>query len=159
MIAMMQVKRGWALLLLSLGAGAGATEVEPATPAPLRMAAQQHDASAQFQLAQSYRSVDELESLYWNGRAAQQGHAEAQLNQGLHYSSGRLFPPDLVQAYMWLSLAAARDQPLAQPVIRQIMAKMSRDEIAEAEQRLESWERTFGSEASWSCGEASPVSG
>lgn len=153
------MNRAWAfVLLLALGSGAAIANEPSETFASLRAAAEQGDAAAQFLLAQRYRvgeetAADELEGLYWNGRAAQQGHAEAQFNQGLYYSSGRLFPPDLLQAYMWLSLAEARDQPLAKPVIRQIMAKMSPDEIVEAEQLLRTWEQTFGSEASWSCGD------
>lgn len=154
---------GGLLLLLALGCGAAAADGQSASFASLLTAAEQGDAPAQFRLAQRYRAgdgmaVDELEGLYWNGRAAQQGHAEAQFNQGLHYSAGRLFPADLLRAYMWLRLAEARDQPLAKPVINRIAASMSEDEIAEAEQWVRSWERTFGSEAVWSCGEAAAPS-
>jgi len=156
---MTDVNRVWVLLLLlTLGSGAAAADAQPATFASLRTAAERGDAPAQFRLAQRYRAgdevaVDELEGLYWNGRAAQQGHAEAQFNQGLHYSAGRLFPPNLVRAYMWLRLAEARDQPLAKPLIRQIVANMSQDGVAEAERLVRTWEQTFGSEAVWSCGE------
>ncbi len=44
---------------------------------------------------------------------ANQGHAEAQLNLGVMYSQGLGVRKDYVQAYMWVALAAAQDEPEA----------------------------------------------
>lgn len=146
----------WVLLLLLAVGSIPAADAEEKAFGALRTAAEQGDPAAQFKLAQRYRAgkgtpVDELEAFYWNGRAAQQGHAEAQLQQGLSYRSGKLFPADLLLAYMWLRLADAGDQPLAKPVINRIVSDMSAAEVAEGERMFRVWERTFGSDAVWSC--------
>ncbi|MCC5887067.1 MAG: sel1 repeat family protein [Gammaproteobacteria bacterium] len=141
-----------ALLLLTVSVAAAAGEVEADTLASLRPLAEQGDARAQYRLAGMYSAgngvaADAVEGLLWNGRAAQQGLAEAQFDQGLHYRAGRLFPVDLVRAYMWLSLAEARDHPLARPVMNSVAQRMSEDELAEAQRLVTVWEQTLGLES------------
>jgi TPR repeat protein len=80
--------------------------------------AEQGDSGAQAALAGLYyqgngvaRNVDTAVSL-WR-EAAQQGHVEAQRNLGLLYGKGQGVAQDDVQAYAWLSAAAAQDDSVA----------------------------------------------
>lgn len=80
--------------------------------------AEQGDSRAQAALAGLYyqgngvaRNVETAVSL-WR-EAAQQGHIEAQRNLGLMYGKGQGVAQDDVQAYAWLSAAAAQDDSVA----------------------------------------------
>lgn len=75
-----------------------------------RSAAQQGDASAQYNLGVLYNMGqgiprDKAEALKWFRLAAQQGIAPAQFSLGLMYAKGGGVPLDRVRAYMWFILA------------------------------------------------------
>jgi TPR repeat protein len=86
---------------------------------------------------------DPGEALKWYAQASEQGSNRGQYGAGLIYSFGRqLKPPyaeDHVAGYMWLSIALANGKSSARLSMDQIGAKMTKEEIAEANRRKESW--------------------
>ncbi len=54
---------------------------------------------------------DYAEAMKWYRKAAEQGHAKAQLFLGNMYFFGQGVSKDYVQAYMWYILAASRFPP------------------------------------------------
>ena len=81
-----------------------------------RLAADQGDANAQYNLGLKYASgegvpEDDAEAVRWYRLAADQGLAIAQNNLGLMYASGEGVPEDDAEAVRWYRLAA--DQGLA----------------------------------------------
>lgn len=97
-----------------------------------RKAAEQSDAKDQYLLGHCYdppraeyygvASVrdDVAEACKWYRKAAEQNFAEAQADLGAAYSLGVGVPKDLVQAYKWLTLAAARGNDFAKICLEQI---------------------------------------
>jgi TPR repeat protein len=160
--------RGVANAQLALGgmyfAGQGVAEDATEGARWWRLAAEQGYLPAQTGLAGRYfdgRGVpqDEVEAVRWYRRAAEQGDAEvlrwlhqtaeqgsipAQGNLGEMYAAGRGVAPDVVQAHMWLSLAAVRasaDQRQAYGAARDVVAqRMTREEFADAQRRALAWE-------------------
>ncbi len=51
---------------------------------------------------------DYAEAVRWSRKAADQGHASAQVNLGVMYDNGRGVPQDYIQAHKWYNLAASR---------------------------------------------------
>ena len=84
-----------------------------------RLAAEQGDAEAQFNLGVRYfhgRGVPEdlQEAIHWVRLAAEQGHAEARISLGVLYDEGRGVPQDHEEAVRWYRLAAEQGHPAAQ---------------------------------------------
>ena len=73
-------------------------------------------------------------------QAAEKGHPVAQLNLGDYYSRGRGVPRDLVQAYVWLSLAMAQGRKWPAGRRAEIEGEMTPAQIAEAERRVAGWQ-------------------
>ena len=87
--------------------------------AAIRLAAEQGDAVAQYDLGMLYaegRGVpqDETEAVRWLRLAADQGLARAQSNLGVMYQNGRGVPQDETEAVRWFRLAADQGYALAQ---------------------------------------------
>ena len=94
------------------------TQTEDAVAA-IRLAAEQGDASAQYNLGVMYDSgqgvpQDETEAVRWFRLAADQGDAAAQFDLGLLYQSGRGVPQDETEAVRWHRLAADQGHAAAQ---------------------------------------------
>lgn len=75
---------------------------------------------------------------------AKDGKDEAQYRLGLMYANGRDvngkdFPKNLVQAHMWLNLAAVQGNSTAQGNIDIIAEEMTPDQIAEAQRLAREW--------------------
>ena len=115
-----------------------------------RLAADQGDTAAQFFLGVMFSEgegvpQDYAEAAKWYRLAADQGDPQAQYNLGLSYAKGNIGPPDNVSAYMWLNLATAHfpaaDTRLSTAIAsRDLVARqMSRDQIAEAQERARVW--------------------
>jgi len=82
-------------------------------------AAEQGDASAQFNMALRYESghgvpQDHAESLKWLRKAAEQGFVEAQYNLGCMYNTGEGVSQDHAEAVDWLRKAAEQGYASAQ---------------------------------------------
>ena len=115
--------------------------------ADLRVLAEAGDIEAQYNLgvyaAGRGVSQDAAEAVTWFRRAAEQGHAGAQLNLGLMYAAGRGVPQDNVEAHMWLNLAASRSsgeqRELAVPRRDAVAERMTPADLSEAQLRAREW--------------------
>lgn len=125
-----------------------------------RLAAERGLADAQFNLGLLYLEgkgvpQSEFEARNWFLRAAEQRHAPAQVNLAILYATAAI--PDLVQAYMWLSLSldpSPREKALfdivylkrgeaterrARKVRESVAGQMTPQERARATQLAEEW--------------------
>ena len=83
---------------------------------------------------------------YWRP-LAEEGHATAHGNLGVMYANGQGVPQDYAQAHMWFNLAASR---LPSSALRSkavegrdaMAAKMTPDQIAEAQRLAREWKPT-----------------
>ena len=84
--------------------------------------------------------------MQWYRRAANQGHARAQANLGLMLGEGRGVPLDYMEACLWSSLAAEQltgeDRDLAVENRDAVAARMTADQIADAQRRAREWTPT-----------------
>jgi uncharacterized protein len=117
-----------------------------------RTAANQGYADGQFALGVMYQNGQGVAQDYtiaasWYKRAADQGNPTAQYALGILSYEGEGVPKDLVAAYMWFDLAAAGGDKLEAPISSEnatsyrelVAAKMSKDQIAEAQKRARDW--------------------
>jgi TPR repeat protein len=116
----------------------------------LHCAADQGDLEAQFRLGlisgagTQGAAGDSGESLGWFRRAAEGGHATAQLIMGISCRAGRDIPQDLVEAYKWLILAASREasyenRNTAIHECETTAAQMTPAQVAEARRLAYAW--------------------
>ena len=70
---------------------------------------------------------------------AEKGAAEAQNILGVMYDKGQGVPQDYVQAYMWLTLAAAQGVKQATEARDRLASQMSSAQIEEAQQLAHEW--------------------
>jgi TPR repeat protein len=106
-----------------------------------RQAAEQGNADGQYTLAFMYESgrgvrQDHVEAAKWFRRAAEQGQALAQYDLGQRYNLGVGVAADRVEALKWLTLAAAQGQTDAAERRDKLKRELTRDQIAEAQQRV-----------------------
>ena len=104
------------------------------------MAAEQSNAVGQGVLGAAYyfgRGVerDYGEAVRWSRLAAEQGDARAQGLLGAAYYFGRGVGFDYVTAHMWLHMAAAAGDESARSLRDEVAARMTREQIAEAQAR------------------------
>lgn len=76
------------------------------------------------------------DGLRWMNRVAEKGNSNAQANLGLIYEKGK---NDLVSAYMWYSIAAARGNEEARNRLQQVNARMNGAQIAQAQRLATGW--------------------
>lgn len=119
-----------------------------------RKAADQGHALAQFPLGIMLFSgtgvpKNATEAATWYRKAAEQGHASAQYYLGMLYDGGGGgVPDDIVQAYLWVTLAAQHPvgDDLSEPLrvramgLRKVLqARMTSAQVAEAERLSAAW--------------------
>lgn len=109
-----------------------------------RVAAEQGDTAAQYNIGVMYRNGDGVlqdyaEAVKWYRTAAEQGDIEAQNNLGFMYDNGLGVPQDLVFAHMWFNLAAAQGNRMASENSDMTEKRMTREQIAEAQRLLREW--------------------
>ena len=106
-----------------------------------RAAADQGNAEAQFFLGAMYLlpAKDVPQGLKWLRLSAEQGMPDAQLLLGMAYLKGRDVPRDLVEADVWLQLAAAQGDKLAPSQQQQAEKQMSPDQITKAKTLVAAW--------------------
>jgi len=102
-------------------------------------AADQGWANAQFNLGVMYDNgegiaQDKKEAVKWYQKAADQGSANAQFNLGIIYFIGDGISQDYVRAYAWTNLAAAQGHSLAVEWRMVITEKMTKSQIANAQE-------------------------
>ena len=103
----------------------------------VRQAADQGDATAQFNLGVMYtngRGVlkNDAEAVRWYRLAADQGLAEAQVVLGIMYANGRGVLKDSVLAHMWSNIAGANGNASARESRDNLERDMTRAEISRA---------------------------
>ena len=129
---------------LMYGTGRGVPQDDAEAVRWYRLAAEQGNATAQLNLGVMYgngESVpqDDAEAVRWYRLAAEQGDAIAQYNLGVVYSNGEGVPQDYVSAHMWFNLAAATGHDDARKARENVAARMTREQIAEAQARAREW--------------------
>ena len=138
-------------VLAALGVGVPMQAQTPEIDA-LRVRAEAGDAEAQYNLGFRYatgRGVpqDDAEAARWYRLAADQGHVGAQNNLGVSYAKGDGVPQDDIEAHMWANIAVAqssgedRDRRVKNRDID--AAKMTAEQIAEAQRRAREWMATY----------------
>ena len=81
-------------------------------------------------------------AIAWWRQAAEQRHALAQDSLGRYYAEGIGVPQDLVQAYMWLDLAAMQGCEFAMDGRRALEARMTPAQLNAAKNLMYHWLKT-----------------
>lgn len=79
---------------------------------------------------------DLAKAAQWYRRAAELGYADAQNDLAKLYDDGRGVPQDNVQAYVWYSLAADRGNARAVQDRKDLLQRMNRTELTQAQALL-----------------------
>ena len=87
----------------------------------------------------AYDRKDYAAALWIFRPLAEKGNASAQNNLGVMYAIGNGIPQDYVEAHMWANLAAARGNKVAKEFMDSIAARMTSDQIAEAQRLAREW--------------------
>lgn len=109
-----------------------------------KRAADAGEMNAQYNLAVIYYEGTLTQQSYdkaiaWYKRAADQGNTMAQHNLGLMLANGIGTTQDRIEAYKWFELSGSGDAIAATTEMQAIAPRMSKTEIAEAQQRAEFW--------------------
>lgn len=118
-------------------------------PTGFRLAAEQGNRDAQYELGQLYLAGDGVpkdaaKGRKWIRRAADQGVAMAQFSLATRYQEGAGVPKDSVRAYIWLMLGMSRcadadERNLGQKLLGKIALSLTPDQLVEAERRWAAW--------------------
>ncbi len=112
-----------------------------------RASAAQGNADAQFFLGSFYLLThkDIAQGLKWLRLSAEQGNQDSQLLLGKTYMDGAPeLPRDLVQADMWLRLAAANNLEFYQNELRAAERGMTQAQVAKGKALAEAWKPKHG---------------
>lgn len=82
---------------------------------------------------------DPSKAAYFYRQAAMQGEMPSYVNLGIMYALGDGVPADRVLAYYFVSVAVTAHVPAAEKTLPKIRAKMSAEQIEEAEQLVRTW--------------------
>ncbi|HEV2495402.1 MAG TPA: tetratricopeptide repeat protein [Terriglobia bacterium] len=104
-----------------------------------RAAADQGNAQAECQLGSMYLKKDPTRALKLLKLSAEQGFSDSYLIIGLAYMSLKDVPRDLVEADMWLNLAAAHDDPLGASQRARCESQMTPNQVAKARALAAAW--------------------
>lgn len=138
-------QQGYAPSQFNLGnmylAGQGVEEDKTEAFTLFRRASDQGLPAATFNLGVLYATGDGVpqdmaKAAQFYRRAAEVGYAEAQANLGVLYASGTgVSEADLVQAYVWFTLAADQGNEPAHRNLSIAAERMTADQVTEAERR------------------------
>jgi len=117
-----------------------------------RRAAEQGLAAAQFNLGTMHLNgwgvpQDYVQAMSRFRPLAEQGHAGAQYNLGVMYAAGQNVPQNRITAHMWLNLAGMQGYRDARDLRDGIAESMTREQLAEAQQRASHWRAVESDEA------------
>ena len=135
---------GQATLGLLYARGEGVVRDFAAATMWLRRAAEKSHADAQLLLGLMHYDgkgvpLDYRQAMKWFQLAAGQGNAIAQFSLGLMYGKGEGVTQDYVQAHLWFNLAAEQGDTDAAEFCDSVAAKMTRDQITEAQRLAREW--------------------
>ncbi|MDP7010623.1 MAG: hypothetical protein QF685_04525 [Verrucomicrobiota bacterium] len=110
-----------------------------------RKAAAQGHAPAQINLAMMHLGgdgvkTDPSEARKWFTQAADQGDAEGQVALGMMFALGQGVEADLVQAHKWVSLAAGQGNEDAQTALKQLVTKLTPEQLVESSKLANEWQ-------------------
>lgn len=136
---------GQAALAQALISGDGIAKDATEAVRLARLAAERGNPLGQAVLAQAYlkgegglpRSLGEF--LRWTRMAANQGNRASMEVLAIGFHTGTGVPQDYVQAHMWANLAASRGSARAMKLRDELAAKMTPDQIAEAQKAASRW--------------------
>lgn len=95
--------------------------------------------SQDFLNAQANIGVRKKEAVRWFRSAAQQGHAEAQLNLGVMYAEGKGVPQNYIEAHKWFNISAANQSVMGRKKRSQIEKRMTPEQISKAQKLAREW--------------------
>lgn len=127
--------------------GAAIETLAPETVDGWEKKARAGDAMAQNIMGLAYKcgmgvKQDHAASIQWFRRAAEQGHTQAQVRLAQLFAKGLgEVARDQVQAYKWMSLAAASGEPTAAKVIADYAAQMKPEQVQQAQLLVQEWKR------------------
>jgi len=110
-----------------------------------RQGAERNDAQAQSTLALAFLKGEGgvarnlAEFLRWTRRAANQGNRPSMEMLALSFQQGTGVAQDFVQAHLWANLAAARGSTRAHKLREDLAAKMTPEQVAEAQKLASRW--------------------
>jgi len=109
-----------------------------------KKAADQGHAGAQVNLGTLYSlgqgaTFSDYMALFWFQKAAEQRNPLAFAKLGMMYERGRGVPQSLVEAHMWYNLSVAYGEKRSAEARNVLAARMTADQIAEAEERARQW--------------------
>ena len=115
----------------------------------LKAAAEQGDATAQFNLGLMYDTgkggpQNHTEAVRWYRMAAEQGLADAQFNLGYMYDTGEGVPGDHVQAYAWYEIAASQGDEMAKKNLESVIYMMTTADITKAQELSSEYWEAYG---------------
>jgi len=87
---------------------------------------------------------DAAASLGWFRRAAEQGYVKAQSRLGQRLAHAEQARRNDQEAYLWSALAARKGASDAAGQLQMLKARMSPEQIAEAERRVAAWQPKCG---------------
>ena len=83
---------------------------------------------------------NDVESVKWYRKAADQGDAMAQFNLGSMYANGYGVVQNYVVSHMWLNLARAQGDEGARKNMEILVKRMTKAQIAEAQKMAREWQ-------------------
>ena len=109
-----------------------------------QLSAAQGDVGAQYMIGEmTLKGIGTLKDYkkagVWFQKSAKQGYPDAQLRLGEWYADETEGNIDLIQAYVWLSLAEANGLQASKQTIQKIKKKLSNDEIEIANRSAKYW--------------------
>jgi hypothetical protein len=82
---------------------------------------------------------DSEAALAWYRKAADRGHTVSQIRLAALYAAGKGVEINLIQAYMWIEIAASLNDPSAPGYLQELKAQMREHEISEAHALAANW--------------------
>ena len=104
-----------------------------------RLAAEQGEVGAQLSLALMYSDQDDPEAIHWYKLAAEQGDDVAQHNLAVKLVKGDGVPQNMALAHVLFDLSAAQGNEDARMHKENLMALMTREQIAESQGLSRKW--------------------
>ena len=146
----MGVVLGFVAVLFLAGCANNATTLDKRSP--LAAQAKQGDAEAQYQLGRTYccgwgAGYDRAIAREWFCKAAMQGHGGAQyqlgrmLGERMDSHSVPKKRENLIESYMWYSLAALQNVVFAAEERDALKIDLSSQELFESEERIRKWRK------------------
>jgi len=95
-----------------------------------------------YQASANLANSEEM-AFFWFQKAAMAGSPVGQYNLAHLYEFGKHTPADLMKAYVWMTLSYKSGNPAAAAEAKVLKGKLSSDELASAEQMVQSLKKTM----------------